>query len=61
MNRRRFLLHALTALGATLGYNYALEPGITPFSRVRIAVPDLQGHLEGFTIGVRADLHMTRS
>ncbi|MFZ5818209.1 MAG: metallophosphoesterase [Bacillota bacterium] len=62
LRRRQFIwrgLAALAAAGAGLaGYAYAIETRRVQFEQRSIPIPDLPAHLDGFTIGLLADLHV---
>lgn len=62
MKRRTFLLKALgatAAAGAGLaGYSYAVETRNVQFERLTLQIPGLPRHLDGYTIGVLADIHV---
>jgi hypothetical protein len=45
-------------LGGLAGYAFALEPKQLRLERVTVPVPELAGHLDGYTIGVLSDLHL---
>jgi predicted MPP superfamily phosphohydrolase len=64
LSRRQFLLGAAAvAAGAAAGlagYGYGLEPRRLQVERVEVPIPALPRHLDGFTIGVLADLHVGR-
>lgn len=62
MKRRTFLfrtLGAIAAAGAGLtGYAYGVETKRVQFEHRKIHIPALPPHLDGYTIGVLADLHI---
>lgn len=62
MSRRRFLLGALGVMAGSVagavGYGYALEPRWLKVERLTFPVPGLPANLDGYTIGVLADLHL---
>ncbi|HWI63425.1 MAG TPA: metallophosphoesterase [Symbiobacteriaceae bacterium] len=57
VTRRRFLKTALAVVAGSAGYAHFIEPRLVQFERVSVAVPSLPANLEGYTIGVLADLH----
>ncbi len=63
LSRRRFLLGSiavLSGMAGVAGYAYALEPHWLEVVRLDLPIPELPGHLDGYTIGVLADLHLGR-
>lgn len=62
LNRRQFILRSLAVglgmAGGLSGYAYAVEPAWLRLERVEIPIPSLPPHLDGFRIGVLADLHL---
>lgn len=61
LTRRRFLTATLGMAAGVAGlalYASALEPRSLRLERLIFPIPDLSSHLEGFTIGVLADLHL---
>ena len=58
LTRRQFLAGAAGVAAGVAGYAYAVEPQTLRVERVRFPIPGLAAHLDGFTIGVLADLHI---
>ncbi len=61
LGRRSFLKATLTALAGAAGlvaYGYEVEPRRLVVERVSFPIANLPPHLDGFTIGVLADLHI---
>jgi predicted MPP superfamily phosphohydrolase len=63
LNRRQFLLGAMGVLAGVTGvagYAYGFEPRHLRLERVTFPIAALPPHLDGFSIGVLADLHLGR-
>lgn len=61
LTRRGFLIGAgsvLAGVAGLAGYAYAIEPMLIRLEQLSLRVPDLPPHLDGFRIGVLADLHV---
>lgn len=57
LTRRRFLWSVLGVGAGLLGYPLLIEPRQVKTERITFVVQDLPARLEGYTIGVLADLH----
>jgi uncharacterized protein len=60
VNRRQFLWRAAALVAGLAGYSKYMEPAWLRVERVDVPVAGLPSHLEGYTIGVLADLHLGR-
>ncbi len=59
MSLRRFLLPVADMIGSVLvALGFGLRPRSVRLERVEVALPDLPAHLDGYRIGVMADLHL---